>query len=76
MDPDEALKNARTALKNYRELESFEQKTNNERDRDLEIMCADDMFDAFEALDGWLSKGGFPPKAWDRNLAPEGTEVE
>lgn len=54
MDPEEALKNAREALDVLRGSVD-----NNE----LEAASAD-LADAFEALDGWLSKGGFLPTAW------------
>lgn len=67
MDPDEALKKAREALSDHRNgrLNAAEQ---------ADVL--QELADAFEALDGWLSKGGFPPRAWDRNLAPESENVE
>jgi hypothetical protein len=59
MDPNEALKNARHAGLDLRR----------ERDggncEDIHT-AADDLAEAFEALDGWLSKGGFLPDAWKR----------
>jgi hypothetical protein len=56
MDPDEALKKAREAIARYRRTLPC-----NDYDQ---LGHADALADAFEALDGWLSKGGFPPKAW------------
>lgn len=60
MDPDEALEKARDALKRH-----FAR---------IGDDAADDLAEAFEALDGWLSKGGFPPRDWGRNFAPADTE--
>jgi hypothetical protein len=55
MDPDEALRNAREAV---RRLNADE----------FEVDSGDAMalVEAFEALDGWLSEGGFLPAAWKR----------
>jgi hypothetical protein len=58
MDPDKALANARAALAAYRSADSS---------RDAE-QAAIDLAEAFEALDEWMSKKGFPPRAWDRKL--------
>lgn len=65
MDPNEALKNARAALAALRtRLDDGEEPTS---DTDAEVADhAGDLADAFEALDGWLSKGGFLPAAWQR----------
>jgi hypothetical protein len=63
MDPNEALRNAREALSRMRHELSFSQA----RDWNTIEEKAEDLADAFEALDGWLSKGGFLPSAW----APE-----
>jgi hypothetical protein len=54
MDPDEALKNAREALKDYSEFQSVKG-----------TLEADRLAEAFEALDQWMRRGGFPPKDWD-----------
>lgn len=51
MDPNEALKLARAAVQDY-------------RDNHPANDAADALAEAFEALDGWLSKGGFLPAAW------------
>jgi hypothetical protein len=64
MDPDEALKKAREALKRMGD-EAYDAGD-----------MAQELAEAFEALDGWLSKGGFPPHAWDRGLAPENDAAE
>lgn len=55
MDPDEALKNAREAEKSFRSapIESS-----------AERIAAIKLADAFEALDEWLSRGGFMPADW------------
>ena len=55
MDPDEALKRAREAAQRY--------KRNIPRDPPV---AADDLADAFEAIDSWLSNGGFLPQDWQK----------
>lgn len=58
MDPDKALSNAREALAIYRKAED-------ELCGDYDAAAAAEVLaDSFEALDGWLSKGGFKPAAW------------
>ena len=57
MDPDEALKKAREALVLYNRRYN---------DKGTGLSEANDLADAFEALDGWLSKGGFLPDDWRR----------
>lgn len=52
MDPDEALKNAREAVIVF--YESGQQHGGAE------------LAAAFEALDGWLSQGGFLPQDWQK----------
>lgn len=54
MDPNETLRRLR------RLQEKFQTGGRMENSRDL----ADEMAELFEALDGWLSKGGFLPDAW------------
>jgi hypothetical protein len=51
MDPDEALRNMRDALKRVQESSS-------------DAEAAAELADAAEALDGWLSRGGFLPQDW------------
>ncbi len=55
MDPDEALRRARDMVRRYSE-------TGNTAD----IPDVATLADAFEALDSWLSAGGFLPAAWQR----------
>jgi hypothetical protein len=66
MDPNEALKNARRAMMVLRRIEDRPDVSVGGHDRDQEIKndANEQLVDAFEALDGWLSKGGFTPKAW------------
>jgi hypothetical protein len=54
VDPDEALKNARAAIAQIRNADEGR----------VAIEGGEILADAFEALDGWLSKGGFLPKDW------------
>lgn len=55
MDPDEALKRVRHAEKVFRAApcQSQEERT-----------AAIHLVDAFEALDNWISRGGFLPQDW------------
>jgi len=57
MDPNESLKKARMAVRQWRTAK-FDSKT--------ELASGMELADAFEALDGWLCKGGFQPKDWDK----------
>lgn len=59
MDPDRALANARAALARMRQYDD-----ECGADYTPATEAADDLAEAFEALDGWLSKGGFLPKDW------------
>jgi hypothetical protein len=54
MDPDEVLKRAREALAQLRGAEEGR----------VAVEAGESFADAFEALDGWLSKGGFLPAFW------------
>ncbi len=60
MDPNQALINARVALLRLREVLADEDPP----EPGSELAHAADLADAFEALDGWLSKGGFLPESW------------
>lgn len=54
MDPDEVYRQMRQSMLLMQEAES-----------DMAYMTsAADLVEAVSALDGWLSKRGFPPKAW------------
>jgi len=55
MDPNKALKNLREAEKQYRAAPAGSM---------AERVAASNMADAFEALDEWLSRGGFMPVDW------------
>jgi hypothetical protein len=51
MDPDTALDRMRAAAARI-------------LDREVVDQDADDLAEAFEALDGWLRAGGFLPQSW------------
>ena len=57
MDPDETLRQLRGAITDYRQA----------IDPGKKLYAADRVVDHAEALDYWLTDGGFPPAAW--NLA-------
>lgn len=58
MDPDETLRLARGAAK------ELEEALNGPLDLEAIDNAATDLLEYFQALDGWLSKGGFLPKRW------------
>lgn len=65
MDPNEALKNLREVMPRLRAWEENEEwsvapSDLTQHDEDLRTAV-----DAFEALDGWLSKDGFLPADWE-----------
>jgi len=62
MDPDEALKNAREALARVRAALDEKLVT-------YGFDAVGDFADAFEALDTWLTDGGFPPGDWHHPAA-------
>src|SRR5574343_2048105 len=66
MDPDKTLKRLREVVqigKSTFDLTPEETKV----DDLIELFCkAQETIELFEALDGWLSKGGFLPKDWSR----------
>lgn len=59
MDPNEALNRLRHALLDYRLAQDQE----NSMDAQTH---AEDIADAAEVLDEWLSKGGFLPTSWEK----------
>ncbi len=61
MDPDEALANLRKLMQQlYDELPGPDIQSTRIEDLASEIV------EQFEALDGWLTRGGFLPAAWSR----------
>lgn len=54
MDPNETLRLLRLTIKQMRVDDH----------PDVRKAHADEVAEYFEALDGWLSGGGFPPEAW------------
>jgi hypothetical protein len=65
MDPNEALKNAREAAARILTMSNAERPEGED---------ANDLAEAFEALDGWLTGGGFPPDAWKPRVREQTTE--
>lgn len=62
MDPNEALKNLREAARdNLAHAEEFK-----DRPGELLVMIYE-AAESFQALDEWLSKGGFLPADWQRD---------
>jgi hypothetical protein len=57
MDPDEALRTLRRAISEYWHAVAND-------DVPAERDAGHDAVEAAEALDGWLSKGGFLPSGW------------
>jgi hypothetical protein len=58
MDPNEALSNLRAAAERVNASLDAEQPVDEDDARELA--------DAAQALDGWLSRGGFLPDGWKR----------
>jgi hypothetical protein len=56
MDPNEALRQLRSAITEYRQAADPGQK----------FHAADRVIDHAEALDHWLTDGGFPRAAWNQ----------
>jgi len=56
MDPDEVLRRVRALVKALGDSE----------DASDSLLLGVALVEAFEALDGWLSRGGFLPAAWKR----------
>ena len=71
MDPDTALENARRALSAF--LTETEEYDTNEMgytpvNKNRALEHAKDLAKAFEAIDQWMTKGGFPPRGWTKVL--------
>lgn len=62
MDPNETLKRLREIVSEFRE----------DSDGEMDLDAMSDMVDHFEALDEWIAKGGFLPKAWNQWRLPPG----
>lgn len=62
MDPNEALKRAREAARILDNDRCVSRKAREELAVELDAMT--DLAEAFDALDQWISKGGFLPDAW------------
>jgi len=56
MDPDETLRQLRHTVAEYGQATDPEQK----------LQAADRVIDHAEALDQWLTNGGFRPAAWNQ----------
>ena len=54
MDPNQALTDARAALAKFRQFSTEHKK----------LAAAEDLAEAFEALDEWLKKDGLLPDSW------------
>lgn len=57
MDPDQALADARQAVKDFDVAHGPEQVSE----------AAERLANAFAALDEWMSRGGFAPAAWRKS---------
>ena len=57
MDPNEALRLARGVVEKFHQPDD-------DSETDLEDLRR--LVEAFDALDGWLSRGGFLPEEWER----------
>lgn len=60
MDPNEALRLIREAIKRMQAASHADDYTD----------AASDLADAVQALDEWLTRGGFLPEEWHRNRKP------
>lgn len=81
MDPTEALNRLRAALEGYREAESEANDyadAGSEHDakywREVMAERAEDVAEFAEALDGWLTRGGFLPTWWQSG-DPQGPDT-
>lgn len=63
MDPNETLERARRAAARIRELQDKDDLTKEEVEEHEQEH--ENLVEHFEALDGWLSRGGFLPGAWN-----------
>lgn len=63
MDPDEALRQIRLLV---RQLHVEDRPVGNQNARLEFVQHARDLAEAIEGLDSWMTRGGFPPKAWTK----------
>ena len=71
MDPNATLSELRSLTAELHDLEEEYQERQDEVDEQVVLLgsirdVAARMGELFEALDGWISKGGFLPSAWVR----------
>lgn len=64
MDPNEALKRARKATARIRELQDKDPEALTKEEAEEHEQEHENLVESFEALDGWLSNGGFLPTGW------------
>ena len=62
MDPNQALKDARDACKRWTHGEDHH--------------AFNELVSAFQALDQWLSRGGFLPRDWERKALHDVTPTK
>lgn len=60
MDPKTALDNLRYYLNRTRELSKEPTRMTNTQVQEM-IGCCEEAVEAFDALDAWMTKGGFSP---------------
>jgi hypothetical protein len=61
MDPNEALREIRSLVEHYQGSDHMAPP----RDPEVDVTRLTELFDA---LDTWLSTGGFPPRDWERTV--------
>jgi len=62
MDPDEVLSRLRDAVKEWEADAEGSVMTSEQVEERL-----DTVLDLFDALDAWITAGGFIPRAWEEN---------
>lgn len=62
MDPDKTLEQIREEIRKLRRWMRHPSYS----DHDNRLSEAEELVDLVEALDGWLTKGGFLPKDWNK----------
>lgn len=64
MDPNAALEAVRTTLATFHALSKESDDSGVALEHDVVVSMLEDLVEAVKALDGWMTKGGFPPDAW------------